>query len=541
MDSSCSRHMTRNKKWFSILTPLSHKEYVTFGDDKKGKVLGTGVIKVNDCFTLNDVTLVDRLRYNLLSISQLCDADLSLLFHNSDSHVLDSSGKRVYGISRIGNVFQADFSSAQSSLRCLISQSSSELWKWHRRLGPLSFDLLCRLNGLGLLRGLPLLKFENDLVCAPCRHGKMIATSHSLVNTMMTEYPEQLLHMDTIGPSRVRSIGGKWYVLVIIDDYSRYSWVFFLESKDEVFEHFRSMVLRLNNEHPTCLKVIRSDNGTEFRNASFDEFCLEHGIDQQFFAPRIPQQNRVVERKNRTLVEMARMMFDDHRTPRCFWADAISTACYISNQIFLLSILHLTPFQLRFGRKPSISHFRPFRCKCFVLKCGNLDKFESRSFDGILLGYTSHGISYRVYNFETNTVVESCDVTFDETAPCPHCVFECAGEREMEESIFIDEGLQGVDGDEDEPLLPSTSSPELVPASTLEAEAPQATTPSTTAVEASRVEGGIISKPGAPSHIQKVHPPQQIICNLNERVTRSSRSAHLSCFLNTLFVALFEP
>jgi hypothetical protein len=163
MDSGCSRHMTGDKKWFSSPTSLSHKEYVTFGDDKKGKVLGTGIIKVNDRFTLNDVTLMDRLRYNLLFVSQLCDANLSVFFRKSDSHVLDSSGKRVCGISHIGNVFQSDFSSTQSSLRCLISQSSSELWKWHWRLGHLSFDLLCRLNGLGLLRGLPLLKFESDL------------------------------------------------------------------------------------------------------------------------------------------------------------------------------------------------------------------------------------------------------------------------------------------------------------------------------------------------------------------------------------------
>jgi hypothetical protein len=106
-------------------------------------MLGTSVIKLNDCFTFNDVALVDRLRYNLLSVSQLYDADLSVLFCKSNSHVLDSSGKSVCGISRIGNIFQADFSSAQSFLRCLISQSSSELWKWHRRLGHLSFDLLC--------------------------------------------------------------------------------------------------------------------------------------------------------------------------------------------------------------------------------------------------------------------------------------------------------------------------------------------------------------------------------------------------------------
>jgi hypothetical protein len=166
---------------------------------------------------------VDRLRYNLFSVSQICNADLSVFFHKSDSHVLDSSGKRVCGISRIRNVFQADFSSTQSSLRCLILQSSFELWKWHRRLDHLSFDLLCRLSGLGLLRGLRLLKFESDLVCTPYRHGEMITASYSLVITVMTEHPGQLLHMDTVGPSRVCSIGGKWYVLIIVNDYSRYS------------------------------------------------------------------------------------------------------------------------------------------------------------------------------------------------------------------------------------------------------------------------------------------------------------------------------
>jgi hypothetical protein len=106
---------------------MSHKEYVTLGDNKKGKVLGTGIIKVNDYFTLNDVALVDKLRYNLLSVSQLVDADLDALFHKSGSQVLDSSGNLVCGISRLVMVFQADFSFAQSSMKCLISQSSSEL------------------------------------------------------------------------------------------------------------------------------------------------------------------------------------------------------------------------------------------------------------------------------------------------------------------------------------------------------------------------------------------------------------------------------
>jgi hypothetical protein len=130
--------MVGDKKLFSSLTLLSHKEYVTFRDDKKGKVLGTDVIKVNNHFTLKDVTLVDKLSYNLLSISQLVDADLDVLFCKSGSKVLDSRGELLCGISHIGKVFQADFSFAQSSMKCLISQSLSELYKWHRRLDHLS-------------------------------------------------------------------------------------------------------------------------------------------------------------------------------------------------------------------------------------------------------------------------------------------------------------------------------------------------------------------------------------------------------------------
>jgi transposase InsO family protein len=134
-----------------------------------------------------------------------------------------------------------------------------------------------------------MLKFESNLICAHCRHGNVIVALHSPVNTMMTEQPGQILHLNNVGPSRVCSMGGKRYVLVIVDDYSHYSRVFFLESKDKVFEHCWSLALRLNNEHPNSLKAICSDNETEFRNASFDQFCLEHGIDQQFSIIRVPQ------------------------------------------------------------------------------------------------------------------------------------------------------------------------------------------------------------------------------------------------------------
>lgn len=155
-----------------------------------------------------------------------------------------------------------------------------------------------------------------DFVCSPCRHGKMVSASHPPLTLVMTDAPGQLLHMDTVGSARVQSAGGKWYVLVIVDDYSRYSWVFFMASKDEVFGHFRELVLRLATELPGALRAIRSDNGTEFKNTLFASFCTEKGLDHQFSSARVPQQNGVVERKNRTLVEMARTMLNEHATPR---------------------------------------------------------------------------------------------------------------------------------------------------------------------------------------------------------------------------------
>jgi len=314
-----------------------------------------------------------------------------------------------------------------------------DLWKWDRRLGHLSFDLLARLSSLDLIQGLPMLKAEKDLVCHPCRHGKMVAASHPPVKKVMTGHPGELLHMDTVGPSRVMSVGGKWYVLVIVDDFSRYSWVFFLAAKDEAFGYVHDLVLRLKSELPHTVRAIRSDNGTEFKNDCFDAFCRSQGLEHQYSSPYVPPQNGVVEHRNRTLVEMARTMLDEHRTPRRFWAEAINTACYISNRIFLRALLNKTSYELRFGKQPRISHFRVFGCRCFVLKHGNLDKFESRSLDGVFLGYATHSRAYRIWLLDSHKIVETCEVTFDETMPIATLAFECADEEEYGESIFEDD------------------------------------------------------------------------------------------------------
>ena len=237
MDSGCSRHMTGSAKWFSSLDPVRHTEYITFGDKSKGKVVSRGSIRVNSPFVLKDVALVANLHFNLLSVSQLLEDGFEVSFKPNLSRILDSRGELVCWILPFGKVFRADFTLSSGPSRCLLAGSSSKLWKWHRRLGHLSFDLLARLSSMDLIQGLPKLKFEKDLVCHPCRHGKMVAASHPPVTQIMTSQPGELLHMDTVGPARVRSEGGKWYVVVVVDDYSRYSWVFFLESKDEAFSH----------------------------------------------------------------------------------------------------------------------------------------------------------------------------------------------------------------------------------------------------------------------------------------------------------------
>ena len=204
----------------------------------------------------------------------------------------------------------------------------------------------------------------------------------------------------------------------------------------------------------------------------------------------------MVERKNHTLVEMAGTMLDEHRTPRKFWAEAISTACYIFNRILLRMILNLTSYELRFVRKSKVSHLRVFGCRCFILKRCNLDKFKLHSSDSIFLRYSLHGHSYRDYNLDTNTIMESCDVTFDESTPCASPILDCAGDQEMTESIFVDGDLLALGDNEDDPLLPTTTlTPELIPASSTPAEGPAVSTSTSAAFEPGPAvfEGKIIS------------------------------------------------
>jgi len=164
---------------------------------------------------------------------------------------------------------------------------------------------------------------------------------------------------------RVRSRGGSRFVCVIVDDYSRFVWTLFLSSKDEAFDEFLIWLKKIENKLDLKLVSIRTDHGTEFENSSFGAYCDDNGIDHNFSAPRTPQQNGVVERMNRTLESMARTMLLCSKLPRNFWAEAVSTACYIRNRVMIRSLLNKTPYELLRGRKPNVSHFRCFGSKMF--------------------------------------------------------------------------------------------------------------------------------------------------------------------------------
>jgi len=223
--------------------------------------------------------------------------------------------------------------------------------------------------------------------------------------------------MDLCGPIPVRSLRGSSYIFVVVDDYSWFTWVFFLKEKNEAFHEFLKLCKQLQTSKNLPIASIRSDHGREFDQKEFIEFCNDFGISYNFSAPKTPQQNGVVERKNRTLEDMARTMLCESSLPTSFWTDSVNTANYVLNRCLIRPLLKRTPYELFKGRKPNISYFRVFGCKCFIHNNGKerLGKFDARSDEGILVGYSMHSKAYRVYNKRTKIIEESIHVVFDES------------------------------------------------------------------------------------------------------------------------------
>ncbi|GJX83650.1 retrovirus-related pol polyprotein from transposon TNT 1-94 [Tanacetum coccineum] len=225
--------------------------------------------------------------------------------------------------------------------------------------------------------------------------------------------------MDLFGPSAVQSYRGNRYTLVIVDDYSRYTWTRFIKNKTEAFDQFKIFSKKIQNQLGCTIVSIRTDHGREFDNeVQFGEFCNANGITHNFSAPRTPQSNGVVERKNRTLQEMSRTMLNEQSLPQKFWCNAVDTSTYILNRILIRTILGKTPYEILRGRKPTLDYFRVFGSKCFILNTKDyLTKFDPKSYEGVFLGYSQNSKAYIILNKHTRKIEESLNVTFDETPP----------------------------------------------------------------------------------------------------------------------------
>ena len=294
---------------------------VTFGDNSKGLTQGYGSLQDGNVI-IDQVSVVQGLQHNLLSISQFCDKGYGVLFDKERCQILHKKNGllALQGV-RKGNLFIADLQSGSKDEvnHFYAKASSDESWLWHKKLSHLNFKTMNSLVKRELVRGLPKMEFTHEGLCEACQKGKSKKASHKSTDTSVITEPLQLIHMDLFGPVKVMSMSKKRYALVIVDDYSKYTWVLFLHSKDEtpqmVIDHL--MLIELDSKVP--VRAIRSDNGNEFKNQLLNDFCSDKGISRQYSAPRTPQQNGVVERKNRTLIEAARTMLSESRLPMYFW------------------------------------------------------------------------------------------------------------------------------------------------------------------------------------------------------------------------------
>ncbi|GJW56433.1 putative ribonuclease H-like domain-containing protein [Tanacetum coccineum] len=394
--------------------------FVSFGDGK-GRISGKGKIKTGS-LDFDDVYFCKELKYNLFSVSQICDKKNNVLFTDTECLVLSFNFKLLdesqvlLRVPRKDNIYSVDLKSVvpTGGLTCLIAKAIiDESNTWHRRLGHINFKTMNKLVKGNLVKGLPSKIFENDHSCVACQKGKQHKASYKtkLVNSISK--PLHMLHMDLFGPTNIKSLMKKSYSLVVTDEFSRFSWVFFFTTKDETSGILKTFIIEIENQLDHKVKVIRSDNETEFKNYIMNQFCEMKGIKRKFSMARTPQQNGVAERKNRTLIEAARTMLVDSKLPTSFWAEAVNTTCYVLNRVLVIKPHNKTPYELIRGRPPLIDFMKPFGCLVTILNTkDHLGKFDGKADEGYFVGYSVVSKAMRVFNKRTRIVEETLNIRF---------------------------------------------------------------------------------------------------------------------------------
>nr|GEX51249.1 hypothetical protein [Tanacetum cinerariifolium] len=369
IDSGCSRHMTWNMSYLTDFEELNGG-YVAFGGNSKGgKISGKVLLRVPSENNMYNVNL---------------------------KHIVPSG-----------------------DLTCLFVKAAlDESNHWHRRLGHINFKSMNKLVKGNLVRGLPSKVFENDNTCVACKKGKQHRASCMTKPVSSVNQPLYRLHMDLFGPTFVKSLNKKSYCLVITDDYSWFTWVFFLATKDETSPILKSFITGLENQLSLKVKVIRSNNGTEFKNNDLNKFCGMKRIEREFSVPRTLSKMALLKGKTKPSLRLLELCWQIHFYPFHFWAEAVNTACYVQNRVLVTKPQNKTLYELLHGRTPSIGFIRPFGCPVTIFNTlDSLGKFDWKVDEGFLVGYSISSRSFRVFNSRTRIVQETFHVNFLENKP----------------------------------------------------------------------------------------------------------------------------
>ncbi|GJV07750.1 retrovirus-related pol polyprotein from transposon TNT 1-94 [Tanacetum coccineum] len=386
LDSGCSKHMTWNLS--QIMNSVSKfLGTVRFGNDHIARIMRYGDYQLGNV-TISRVYYVEGLGHNLFSIGQFCDMDLEVAFRKNTCFIRNLEGVDLLSESRDTNLYTISLDDMlKTSLICLLSKASkTKSWLWHRRLSHLNFGTLNKLAKDGLARGIPRLKFQKDHLCSTCALGKSKKSSHQPKAEDTNQEKLYLLHMDL-----------------------------FLRTKDEAPEAIIKCIKNIQVRLNATVRNVRTDNGTEFVNQTLREFYENVGISHQTSVARTPQQNGVVERRNRTLVEAAHTMLIFSKAPLFLWAKAINTACYTQNRSLIRLRYNKTPYELMQDKKPDLSFFHVFGALCYPTNDNDdLGKLDAKADIGIFVGYAPAKKAFRIYNKRTRKIIETIHVTFDE-------------------------------------------------------------------------------------------------------------------------------
>lgn len=418
LDTGASNHMTGIRSLFSEIDKGVGGS-VRFGDGSTVAIEGRGTIvfmcKNGEQRALTGVYYIPRLTANIISLGQMDEGGCRVDINHGILRIFDRKKKLLVRVRRTaGRIYQLQATIGRPL--CFAAHSSEVSWLWHGRFGHLGFDNLRKLAREEMVRGLPTLD-PVDGVCDACLAGKQRRSPFPVQARRRAAQVLDLVHGDLCGPISPSTPSGNRYFLLLVDDKSRYMWVKLLARKDEAASAIKNFQSAVEVETGRHLKVLRTDRGGEFTSVEFGQYCASRGVQRQLTAPYSPQQNGVVERRNQSVVSMARCMLKSKGLPGHFWGEAVSTAVFIINRSPTRALSGQTPYEAWFGERPPVHFMRIFGCVAHVKNTRpGLKKLDDRSTPTIFVGYEQGSKAYRCYDPHAGRVVVSRDVVFDEGA-----------------------------------------------------------------------------------------------------------------------------